>query len=120
MDRPAILVVDDDADIREAITLALEMQGFRVLTASNGQDCLRQLRGDSGPSLVLLDLMMPRMNGWEVCAEMAADPRLRDMPVVVLTGGLWAARDDLPVAAFLRKPIDLDTLVRVVGENCKP
>jgi CheY-like chemotaxis protein len=112
-ERP-VLVVDDDSDIREVIAMALELHGFRVVTASDGVECMKHLREEEEPLLVLLDLMMPRMNGWEVCEEMAADPALRHLPIIVLTGNSRVSAEELQAAAFLRKPIDLHTLVEVV------
>src|SRR5688572_25347819 len=88
-----VLVVDDDDDIREVIELALTKEGYRVATARDGRECLARLRGSERPSLVLLDLMMPEMNGWAICRELAKDPELKAVPVVILTGDAQL-RDD--------------------------
>jgi CheY-like chemotaxis protein len=114
-----VMVVDDDLDIREAIAITLELHGYTVLTAADGVECLERLRAGAAPDLVLLDLMMPRMNGWETCAELANDAALAHLPVVVLTGNVRVAHEELCAAAFLRKPIELDTLVETVEAHCK-
>jgi CheY-like chemotaxis protein len=115
--KPPILIIDDDPDIREAIALALETRGYRVVAASDGEEGLARLRADDRPGLVLLDLMMPGMNGWDLCETIARDPLLRDVPVVVFTGNTRAANDPLPIVGFLKKPIDLETLLAVVEKN---
>lgn len=119
--RPAtsILLVDDDDGLRDAIRIELESQGLRVLTASNGQEALTIARQGPRPSIILLDLTMPVMDGWEFRAAQVLDPRLASIPVVVLT-----ARDDadrqarsLGVARALSKPIDLDRLRDALAEH---
>ena len=74
-----VLVVEDDADIREAVQLILEDEGFDVVTACNGAEAEAELAHMEEPCLVLLDLMMPVMNGWELLAHLKRDGRLRDM-----------------------------------------
>ena len=97
----------------------LEEDGYKVLGLSNGQDALGVLAGGYLPDLVLLDLMMPVMSGWELLDELAKVPKLADLSVVVFT----AAGDPIPRHAHLtkpviRKPIDIDLLLRLVGEYC--
>lgn len=118
-----VLVVDDDPDIRDVMRLALESRGYDVLTAADGVDCMRTLRAlarGARPCVVLLDLMMPGMNGHAVCQALAGDAALSGLPVVILTGDTRASEDGPPVAELLRKPIDLATLVRVVEKHCGP
>lgn len=116
-----VLVVDDDADIRESITDVLEMRGFRVKTAVNGAQALEILRGGGRPCVILLDLMMPILNGWEFCAEQRKDAALAALPVVVISGGgsTNAKAADLGVTEFLRKPLELAAILEVVGEHCR-
>jgi CheY-like chemotaxis protein len=109
-----ILLVEDDDGIRETMAALLEDEGFVVLQAANGADGLAALR-QSGDvvCLVLLDLWMPIMNGWQLLAELRADDRLAELPVVVIS----AAGEQPPppgAAAFLRKPIRLDALLSAV------
>jgi CheY-like chemotaxis protein len=81
-----ILIVDDDPDIRAALSELLESEGYEVTSAANGAAALAQLRGEGAkPCAILLDLMMPYMNGWEFRAEQLRDPELRDIPIVLLT-----------------------------------
>jgi two-component system response regulator CpxR len=115
-----ILVVDDDADIREIMTVALESSGYPVISAADGIECLEMLRRRGRPRLILLDLMMPRMDGWAVCAALAADPQLAGVPVVVLTGNSRATPAGLCAAGFLRKPFDLPALLEVVRRYLPP
>lgn len=117
----AILVVDDDDDIRELLAEVLRDEGYRVTTARNGSDALTQLRaGGTLPSLILLDLMMPVMNGFEFLAACRSDPALARIPVAVISahGGLGPAERSAIAAPILRKPLALTTLLEVVGRLC--
>ena len=117
---PSVMVVDDDPDILEVTRFVLENAGYRVATAANGADALASLRGREKPGLILLDLMMPVMNGWQFRAEQMRDPELASVPVVVITGAGNAAARAAPagVAGLLEKPVDLDTLLSAVGRYC--
>jgi DNA-binding response OmpR family regulator len=84
MDRRRILVVDDDPDIFEIVQVNLEGAGFDVLGASNGLEALRRIRRESA-DLVILDVLMPEMDGWEVLREIEVDPRTAGLPVIMLT-----------------------------------
>ena len=111
-----VLLIDDDADIRAIVAQVLELEGYRVHTACDGAQALKNMRLGPPPRLILLDLMMPGMNGWQFRRAQLADPTLATIPVVVLSGGggLSAEPDDIGAAGFLRKPIDLTTLLEVV------
>ncbi|HEX9288501.1 MAG TPA: response regulator [Anaeromyxobacteraceae bacterium] len=114
----SVLVVDDDPDICEVIQTVLEVHGYRVLTARDGVDALEQLRAGERPSMIILDLMMPRMNGLQFRDEQTRDPALRAIPVLVLTGD---GRADAKAAALgvegLRKPVELATLLDAVRRS---
>jgi CheY-like chemotaxis protein len=114
-----IMLVEDSADIREMMAAALQLAGLRVLTASNGQAALTMLRDRPPPCLILLDLMMPVMDGWELDAALKRDPRLASVPVIVVS----ALSEDMasPVGAmdYLAKPVDIDKLLEVVCEHCR-
>jgi CheY-like chemotaxis protein len=114
--RGPVLVVDDDADIREILEIALGANGYSVVTAVSGADCLAKLRGPIRPRVILLDMMMPEVNGWQVCEALAADPALSRIPVVVLTGNVQIPSDTLGVEVFLHKPIDLARLLEAVAK----
>ena len=112
---PMVLVVDDEHDIRETIAEALVMGGYRVRTAPNGNVALEQAR-KGRPDLIVLDLMMPVMSGWQFLEARREDPELGSIPVVVDT-----AFPDIQVegaAVLLRKPFDLDTLLTTVARLC--
>jgi len=114
-----ILVVDDDPAIQGAISLLLEREGFSVTCASNGAEALRALRAGDDPALILLDLMMPVMNGQELRRALQGDPGLVGIPVVVLsaTPGDEVRADLLPPRAVMPKPFDIDELLAVVERH---
>jgi CheY-like chemotaxis protein len=111
-----ILVVDDNHDIRELVREILEFEGYVVVTASNGKEALERLGGVDLPSLILLDLMMPTMNGWEFRAEQLKDLRLASIPLVVLTGDGNASEKArvLRATSYIMKPVHLDSLLVIV------
>src|SRR5690348_2370478 len=84
--RRAVLVVDDDEDIRTVIGDVLELAGYRAIPATDGEDALTIMRSDPGLGLVLLDMMMPGVDGWEFRRRQLQDPALARVPVVVLSG----------------------------------
>jgi CheY-like chemotaxis protein len=107
-----VLVVDDDAEIRDALCALLQHEGYTVVRAENGAQALEQLRRVH-PSVMLLDLMMPVMSGWEVLEALEESGELKDVKVVVVSAMT------APFArACLRKPVDLDELLDVVGQCC--
>ena len=117
----SILIVDDDDDIRELLAEVLEDEGYRVATARNGLDALTQLRaGGARPSMILLDLMMPVMNGFQFLEAFRRDPALSPIPIAVVSahGGLGPAERAAIAAPILAKPLALPRLLEVVGELC--
>ncbi|MGH7933107.1 MAG: response regulator [Candidatus Binataceae bacterium] len=107
-DGPAsVLVVDDDADALEALVNILELEGFKAAGARNGRVALDYLRSHPVPDLIILDLMMPEMDGWSFRNEIKKDPVLASLPIVVVTA-YTAAKVD--VDAILVKPIDIERL----------
>jgi CheY-like chemotaxis protein len=111
-----ILVVDDDPDLAEVLDRVLEKSGYSVVWAKNGQDALRCMHDDEGLDVILLDLMMPVMNGWEFRAEQMKDPRLSRIPVVVFSGHgkLEQNAASIGAVANLRKPTALHDLLDVL------
>lgn len=109
-----ILVVDDDDDIREILSLVLESSGFDVASARDGCEALTWLSGTPEPSVVLLDLMMPRMDGEQLLTQLRAEGST--VPVVILSGDPAGAAKAgrLRAEGFLQKPVDLDQLLDVV------
>jgi two-component system chemotaxis response regulator CheY len=107
-----VLLVDDDPNLLDVTSFVIESEGMAVETARNGEEALALLRLGRVPRLVLLDLMMPVMSGWEFLEEVAKDPSLQVIPVVVLTA---AERAQVPGGVeVLRKPMDLRALLQVV------
>jgi two-component system, chemotaxis family, chemotaxis protein CheY len=117
-----VCIVDDDDDIRMLLRFALEMSGYRVAEASDGFEALELLRrGRDRCELVLLDLMMPGMNGWEFRALQRQDPALAQIPVVVVSGVRdFAAAREIEANAYMSKPIDFERLIEVVRTYVRP
>ncbi len=113
-----VLVVDDSEVIRELIKVNLELEGFEVRTADDGEAALA-LMGEFRPDVVTLDVVMPRLGGFETVERMRADPRTADIPVVVVTGRAQSADvergEALGVDAYLTKPFEPAELVAVVS-----
>lgn len=118
-----VLVVDDDDAVREALEAVLEDAGYTVRSAANGRDALQLLRAtDWPPAVILLDLMMPVMSGWEFRAEQQRDPALAPIPVVVLSADrdVKAKAATVDAGDYLLKPVDIDLLVATVAVYLAP
>jgi CheY-like chemotaxis protein len=114
-----ILIVDDDADIREALLDVLSDHGYAVSAVSNGREALDYLQTGERPCLILLDLMMPVMNGSQFRTAQLSDPQLRDLPVLVISAGNDVdARSKALAAECMRKPLDLTRLLAVIARHC--
>jgi CheY-like chemotaxis protein len=117
-----VLVVEDDHDVRQAIAEVLEDNAYRAVEVSNGLEAIESLRapGNKRPCLILLDIMMPVMDGREFLVHQRSDPSLREIPVVVLSAHatLEEAKSDLQAAAYLRKPVRAETLLSAVRRLC--
>jgi CheY-like chemotaxis protein len=118
-DRP-IYVVDDDTDLRETLGELLAEEGYRPSLCENGRVALDRLRAGERPGLILLDLMMPEMNGWQFREAQLEDPRLRDIPVVVMTASRGFEGHPISASEVLFKPIGLGELVQAVERNAAP
>ena len=114
---PRILVVDDSPVIRSLISVNLELEGFEVETANDGQDCLDRV-GDLSPDLVTLDVVMPRLDGFETARRLRADPQTAHLPVVMVTASAQAADlrrgEEIGVDAYITKPFEPANLVSVI------
>jgi CheY-like chemotaxis protein len=116
-----VLVVDDDKAIRESLAELIEEEGYAVITATNGRDALAKLRADPPrrPCLILLDLMMPVMNGPEFYREQQNDPDLSSIPVVVISADGNVSTKAKPFGGeFLAKPIRFDTVLKTIERHC--
>jgi len=112
-----VLVVDDDDVIRQLITVNLELEGFDVVTAVDGQDALDKVK-DASPQVVTLDVMMPRLDGWETASRLRDDPETAHIKVVLLSARAQEADlqrgEKIGVDAYLTKPFDPDELIDTV------
>ena len=118
----SILVVDDDPDVREALTEILGDEGYRVTGVRNGREALEYLRNQTRPSLILLDMMMPEMDGWRFRLELKKVPGLASIPVVILSahGSVRDAALALGAADYLRKPLRVENLLEIAERYCRP
>ncbi len=108
-----ILVVDDEPAIRDFVTAVLEDEGYQVVAAHTGRRAQELLPAER-PDLVLMDVMMPGLDGRDVVAWIRAHPDLLAVPVILMSAAVRSGRADGPVAAFLHKPFDLDQLLDTV------
>jgi CheY-like chemotaxis protein len=120
MTKPRILIVEDDASVREALAVFLEGEGYSVSEAGDGAEALACLRGSESFGLILLDLMMPVMSGWEFRDVQAKDPALASIPVVVITADNSAVQQAARagVAGCLLKPLEFPELLSYVDRYC--
>lgn len=109
-------MVDDDADIRNALRICLESESYRVDVCTDGRDAIDRLEGGLQPDALLLDLMMPRMNGLEVLAALKENPLWAAIPVVVISANRGYSAEDLGAALVLRKPFDLRDLMAALDK----
>jgi CheY-like chemotaxis protein len=118
-DAELVLVVEDDADTAEALSEFLSLRGYRPVVSRNGQEALDRLRSGARPCLILLDIMMPVKNGWDVRAELLSDRELATIPVVIVTADMAAiARATSLRIPLLAKPIDPADLIAAVEHYC--
>lgn len=113
-----VLIVDDDQEFRAALEELVRGEGFQVETATSGLDALDKLRWGLRPCVVLLDLQMAVMTGWDFRAEQARDPSLAAIPVIAMTAGYWKERDLRDYTARIAKPIDETELKTILAKHC--
>src|SRR5689334_23294406 len=109
-----LLIVEDEVAIRETLTEIVAKDGREIVTASDGQEALERLTEVPRPCLIVLDLMMPRMDGWEFLRRKSVDPSIANIPTIVLSGS------DGPAAAMhqLTKPVDVERFLALVNQYC--
>ncbi len=116
-----ILVVEDDADLREGLAFFIGRWGRAVVTAANGREALERLDQMAGPPcMIILDLTMPEMDGWALRRSLLERPAFADVPVLLVSGiaDLDEAAKALSAVAYLRKPVDVGELSRLVDTHC--
>ncbi|WP_338261123.1 response regulator [Corallococcus caeni] len=116
-----VLVVDDDPDILEALSEILEAEGFEIRRARNGKEALERLEPDP-PHLILLDLMMPVMDGWEFAQRMRQKPAFAGIPIIVLSAdrNVGSKAKDIGAMGHLAKPFELNDLLSMVRQSLSP
>lgn len=113
----SILVVEDNKEIQDSLKMALEVEGYNVFTADNGKEGMEKLGKMPTPCMILLDLMMPVMNGWEFVDAISKDIMLSTIPVVVVSA--FGDKKGTPKTdGYIQKPIDLDALLSTVCKHC--
>jgi CheY-like chemotaxis protein len=117
-----VLVIDDDDGVRLVMRKQLQHAGFDVIAAASGAEGLAIMRADASIRLVLLDMIMPLMDGWGVRQKQMEDPRLAQVPVIILTGAPLPTlvHEQLKAADYLLKPVGRDHLISVVSNYCQP
>lgn len=119
MSEPVILVAEDDGDIRDLIVFTLQMHGFKVLHVSNGADAVKKATAEQ-PDLILMDVRMPKMTGYEACEVLKEQENTRDIPIVFLSAKGQEAEIttglDLGAEDYLLKPFDPDVLIAQVNK----
>ena len=117
-DQPCVLIVEDDDGAREALSDCLELEGIRVASARNGKEALDYLHQAPRPKVILLDLYMPIMTGWEFRAAQKKDAAISDIPVVVVTAFGSGTTKQIDATLVMHKPLDLDRLISVLRKYC--
>lgn len=113
-----VLVVDDDEDNRGVVAETLELAGYTTLSAENGAQAIALLERGLDPDLILTDLMMPEMSGWDLCEALKASPAWRSIPIIVLCGMSEDQRGQLLVDDAFEKPTNTDLLLNRIAELC--
>jgi len=117
-EEPRVLIVEDDDSAREALSDCLEMEGFTVASARNGKEALDYLHSSPLPKIILLDLYMPVMTGWEFREAQKKDAAIAHIPVVVVTAFGSGITKQIDADVIMHKPLDLDRLLSVIRDRC--
>jgi CheY-like chemotaxis protein len=115
-----VFIVEDDLDTREMLVRFLELEGYRVESAENGKLALERLGSGVRACVILLDLMMPVMDGWQFRQEQVQIAALADIPVIVVSAAGRDRIERIDADAYLSKPVDLDELLGCVSQFCRP
>lgn len=111
---PCVMVVDDEDVLVEMVASLIEDLGMRTVVATNGQEALRSLLQMQGaPALILSDVMMPQMNGIELANAVKREPRLRNVPIILMSAAGRPAATNV-ADGFIHKPFDLDLLLNLI------
>ena len=113
-----VFVVEDDVDTRDMMGRFLELEGFTVEVAANGKQALERLNAGVHPCVILLDLMMPVMDGWQFRSQQIRDAAIASIPVIVVSAAGKERMADIEANAYLSKPVDLEQLLAEVTQYC--
>ena len=119
MKTPVILVVDDDPNIRELISVNLRVKGYSIVLASDGKEAMEKIK-TGAPDLIILDIMMPEIDGWELCKWIRDDPRLRSVKILMLTAkgtdrDKLIGREIFKADEYMTKPFEIDLLQQTIS-----
>ena len=118
--KPTVFLVEDDFDTREMIERFLELEGYAVETAANGMQALERLGAGARACVILLDLMMPVMDGWEFRRRQVSHAALARIPVIVFSAAGRERMQQIDAKAYLSKSVDLDDLLARISRYCAP
>jgi CheY-like chemotaxis protein len=116
--QPIVLVIEDDESLRKLLRFIIEYHGCQVLDAANGVDALIQLSQTDLPNLILLDMMMPVMNGWQFFAMIKAEPKYKNIPVVIMTA-YSKSEISIPENEIVQKPIGVSVIYALIHKYCR-
>jgi CheY-like chemotaxis protein len=114
-----VLIVEDDGDLRDMMAQLLMLEGFQTVSVANGREALEYLHQGARPDVILLDLMMPVMDGWEFRRRQQEDPSVAGVPVIILSALDPTRASGVEADAFLKKPLDFDRLLSLVRGYCQ-
>ena len=118
MKPPTVFIVEDDPDTREMLGKFLELEGFHVETAANGRQALDRLSQGLEASVIVLDLMMPVMDGWQFRREQIKNAALASIPVIIVSAAGKERLAKVGADSYLSKPVDLEELLREISVYC--
>jgi CheY-like chemotaxis protein len=118
MGQPTVFIIEDDLDTRDMLAKFLELEGYHVELAANGRQALDLLASGAEASVIVLDLMMPVMDGWEFRRRQIEDARLRNIPTIVVSAAGRERLAQISADAYLSKPVDMDELLERVSRFC--
>jgi CheY-like chemotaxis protein len=118
MSLPTVFIIEDDVDTRDMLAKFLELEGYKVELAANGRQALDRFSRGAEACVIVLDLMMPVMDGWEFRRRQVEDARLREIPTIVVSAAGRERLAQISADAYLSKPVDMDELLQQVSQFC--
>ena len=118
MSQPTVFIIEDDIDTRDMLAKFLELEGYTVQLASNGRQALESFSKGATACVIVLDLMMPVMDGWEFRRRQIEDAKLKNIPTIVVSAAGRERLTQISADAYLSKPVDMDELLQRVSQFC--